>query len=246
MCCMNHCDSVSFLYLPGVAEVWNQSLRGFLPFPPLALLQPPWEAQLRVVVTGDRGQWGREHWKQCPEEGENIPHFSFCAPLTVLYNWNLMKYALKSARAFQAEFYFAVPSMGSPSLHLQQLTLVTSSPGPMKNSGLPLAARQGPAALPLPQLRVLALAQQSCWHWSFPWHRVTVAPRPSCFPALLPSPNPSGVAGTAGNAEYCTRQDRPGAGSMCAPGETLAKGEDPRIVSRELRYVLYGGFSPYF
>lgn len=53
-----------------------------------------------------------------------------------------MKYTLKSARAIQAEFYSAIPSMGSPGLHLQQLTLVTSSPGHIKHSGFPLAAHQ--------------------------------------------------------------------------------------------------------
>lgn len=146
-----------------------------------------------------------------------------------------MKYTLKNARPVQAEFYSAIRSMGSPSLHLQQLTFVTSSPGQLKNSGLPLLAYQGTAALPLPllQFSVQTLAPQRGWHG------VTVAPRSQAvlfpFCPLQTLLELQGKWRTQNTVPNRTDLEHVPCG---APGETLAKGEHSKRVSKELRYIL--------
>lgn len=112
--------------------------------------------------------------------------------------------------------------MGSPGLHLQQLTLVTSSPGHIKHSGFPLAAHQAVQLCPSSVSRhcPAEVGTVALLGMGWQWHRA--AKLLSCPSAL------SRHFWRYRESRECRTLHQ--AGQTCAPGETLAKGKDPKRV----------------
>lgn len=122
-----------------------------------------------------RTVWERERVvKERPSRGRKYFHlqqrmhsFVFSAPPVLLFNWNLTRSILKNASIFPVCFYCMIPGVQSWSLHLQQLTLFTSSPWQTKSCWLPPCH--------LLQLCVQTLTQQWCWHCGFSRPFVTMS-----------------------------------------------------------------------
>lgn len=139
------------------------------------LVLPLYEEWLGVMSLRNTGQCGRERVvKERPSRGRKYFHlqqrmhsFVFSAPPVLLFNWNLTRSILKNASIFPVCFYCMIPGVQSWSLHLQQLTLFTSSPWQTKSCWLPPCH--------LLQLCIQTLTQQWCWHCGFSRPFVTMS-----------------------------------------------------------------------